>query len=213
MAAQATNVDEGFRDSMKDGKIVCSTCHDIVHQCERPKAYYSLDNPGFLRDRGSDNSAEFCLRCHEAEGIEKLNPHDGVAGAPPKATCMLCHQSIPAASAAGGLDIAFNMRTDLSDTCFGCHNVRSHPKGYFTRGPDVEWAHLAVPSADMLQKMQEVAAETGVSLPLEPETGRVNCATCHNPHSFNVGGGSVSQQMVNNGRLRLDNICRACHDK
>lgn len=213
LVVEANDVDQHFRSSLKDGKIVCTTCHDIVYQCKRPKAYYSFDNPGFLRDRGTDDSGEYCLRCHESEGIKRLDPHGGVAGTPPRATCPLCHQSIPAASATGELNVTFNMQADLSDTCLGCHVVRSHPKGYFTRGPNVEWAHLVAPSANMLQRMRDVAAETGVSLPLEPGTGRINCATCHNPHSFKMSGGNGAQHAPTKGRLRLDNICRACHDK
>ena len=125
IAVDANTLDEVFRMSLKDDKVVCSTCHDIVYQCERPKAYYGLENPGFLRDRTSRNTAEYCVRCHEKDDIEKLNPHGGVAASPPAATCTLCHDSIPAASADGSLDLTFNVGTDLNDLCRGCHN--RHP--------------------------------------------------------------------------------------
>jgi hypothetical protein len=206
-------VDESLRNALKDDKIVCSTCHDSVYQCERPKTYYRFDNPGFLRDPLSTHPADYCFKCHVSEVVEKLSPHAGVEGTPAKATCMLCHESIPATTATGQLNLAFNMRTDINDTCRGCHNVRSHPTSTFTRGPKVEWGHLVVPPEDILQNMRENEATSGVILPLEPETGKVFCATCHNPHDFKVGGEHGSQSREVKHRLRQENICQACHEK
>ena len=40
-----------------------------------------------------------------------------------------------------------------------------------------------------------------------------SCATCHNPHDFKVGGEHGSQEQAIKSRLRLNNICQACHDK
>ena len=212
IAVDATMLDEVFSESTKDGKIVCSTCHDIVYQCERPKAYYGLENPGFLRDRTSRNTADYCIRCHEIDSIEKLNPHVGVAASPPSATCTLCHASIPAASADGQLDWEFNTEADLNDMCKGCHNVASHPKSSFTRNASPDWVHLAVPSDQILLKMRESEKLKGISLPLEPDTGKVYCATCHSPHDFKVGGGHGSQVGTKH-KLRTNNICQACHEK
>jgi uncharacterized Zn finger protein (UPF0148 family) len=212
IAVGSAELEEVFLGSIKDGKIVCSTCHDIVYQCERPKAYYGLENPGFLRDRTSRNTSDFCARCHESDSIEKLNPHKGVAASPPSATCTLCHESIPATSADGQLELAFNAGADLNDMCRGCHKTASHPKSSFTRKPSPDWVHLAEPPEKILRKMRETESLTGVSLPLEPDTGKVFCATCHNPHDFKVGSGNGSQAGTSH-KLRTNNICQACHEK
>jgi uncharacterized Zn finger protein (UPF0148 family) len=212
IAVDTTKLDEVFRGSTKDGKVVCSTCHDIVYQCKRPKAYYGLENPGFLRERASRVTANYCNKCHETDSIEKLNPHVGVAASPPSATCRLCHESIPAASADGQIDLAFNAGADLNDMCRGCHNVASHPKSSFTRKPSPDWVHLAVPSDEIMRKMRESENLKGISLPLEPDTGKVFCATCHNPHDFKVDSGNGSQVGTIH-KLRTNNICQACHEK
>ena len=61
--------------------------------------------------------------------------------------------------------------------------------------------------------MQKAQAETGIGLPLNPLNGEVFCATCHNPHDFKFGGEHGSQELEAKNRLRMSNICQACHDK
>ena len=206
-------IPERFQASLKDEQVVCTTCHDVVYQCERPKLYYSFDNPGFLRDRDYAKTGEYCLECHDTSGYEKLNPHKGVTGTPPKQTCTLCHENVPSSSKGGVLDVTFNMRSDLNDTCRGCHDVRPHPLNLFAAGPSNEWIHLVVPPDAILENMRESEDETGVILPLNSQNGEIFCATCHNPHEFKVGGGHGSQSANAKHRLRLNNICQACHDK
>jgi hypothetical protein len=77
---------EGHTSFLKDGNIVCTTCHDLTLQCLNPSRSYSYVNPTLLRDKKSRNGADYCYQCHEESNYEKLNPHQGVAGDPPKAT-------------------------------------------------------------------------------------------------------------------------------
>jgi len=202
-------IDEKLRVSLKDGQIVCSTCHDIVYQCERPRVQYSFENPGFLRDRTSRKTGEYCFKCHDSAEYERLNPHPGIAGTPPRRTCTLCHESIPELSEDGELKPAFNMRHDLNDACRGCHNVRPHPTNLFSANAADVWIHLVPPSDKVLLNMQEAEAETGTVLPLSPVNGQVFCGTCHDPHGFNSGDAAQNPK----SRLRAHNICQACHDK
>ena len=206
-------VEENLRDSLKDGKVVCSTCHDIVYQCERPRVQYSFENPGFLRDRTSSKSAEYCFKCHEKAGYDQLSPHAGITGSPPRPTCLLCHKSFPETGSTGQLEVEFNMQNDLNDTCRGCHDVRPHPRNLFAANTTDEWVHFVAPSAEVLENMREAQAETGTGLPLNPLNGEVFCATCHNPHDFKVGGEHGSAEQGSEHRLRMNNICQACHDK
>jgi nitrate/TMAO reductase-like tetraheme cytochrome c subunit len=206
---------ESLRGSLKDGQVVCSTCHDLVFQCERPKAHFSLQNPGFLRDRTSRMTSDYCLKCHDSSDFEKLNPHSGITGESPRPTCMLCHASIPETNAAGQLIVEFNMEHDLNDMCQGCHVVTPHPKAmsFGASRSTEEWAHFVAPSEDVLKKMRNSQDETGVELPLSPQNGEILCATCHNPHDFKVGGEHGSEESGMKHRLRQHNICQACHEK
>jgi hypothetical protein len=213
----STNVQVGdsLRDSLEGESVVCSTCHDVLYQCEHPTKPYSFMNPGFLRDRTSHDETDFCMKCHETDGYERLNPHGGTASFPPQATCQLCHATVPETSATGELLVTFNMQHDLNDTCRGCHSIKPHPKGLTFTSPDVrdDWVHLVPPTEDVMQRMAVVRESTGIELPLNPETGEIFCATCHNPHDFKVGGEHGSQSSRTKHRLRMNNICQACHEK
>jgi hypothetical protein len=215
IAVDTNDVGEKFLGSLKDGEVVCTTCHDVTYQCKQPSLQYSFHNPGFLRDRTSRNTGDYCFECHEKDGYEKLNPHTGATSSPPRPTCLLCHKSIPETSNTGNLIVEFNMQNDLNDTCRGCHDVKPHPKGMSFGGPQSteEWLHFVTPSAEVLENMQEAQAETGIGLPLNPLNGEVFCATCHNPHDFKLGGEHGSEERAIDHRLRMNNICQACHDK
>lgn len=210
IAVGGVQIAESLQPFVKEGEVVCSTCHDIVFQCEKPKAHFSLQNRGFLRDRTSHYSKEYCYKCHAEADYAKLNPHLGTSGSPPKATCLLCHQSIPAANDTGSIDVAFNMQHDLNDTCLGCHNVRPHPKRMvlFLKedNPD-EWLHLVAPSEKVLARMRAVESEYGIVLPLNPINGEIFCGTCHDQHGFESGAEQPEH------RLRANPICQACHEK
>jgi hypothetical protein len=200
---------ESLQSSLKDGRVVCTTCHDIVHQCERPKPHFSLQNPGFLRDRTSHHTEDYCFKCHEDSGYAALNPHTGVAGDPPKATCPLCHVSVPESEGKSALRVSFNMEYDLNEACRGCHDVRPHPIGMSFGAPAEGWVHLVRPSIDVFGKIERWQAATGTNMPLSPNNGEIYCATCHDPHEFE--GGPAAQQPEH--RLRAVDICQACHEK
>jgi len=213
IAVGEQDVGESFFTSLKDGKLVCTTCHDAVYQCDHPSKQYSFMNPGFLRDRTSPATGNYCFECHEESGLQKLNPHQGVADEPQTATCPLCHVDIPAADATGQLVVTFNVQRDLNDACRGCHAVQPHPKNSFSIKQAKGWDHLVTPSTVVLQNMEKTKASTGIELPLNPLNGQVFCATCHNPHDFKVGGEHGSEERDADKLLRMTAICQACHDK
>ncbi len=213
IAVQARDIGDKFKGSLKEGKMACMTCHDITYQCKRPTRQYSFHNPGFLRDRTSRNTGDFCFECHETDGYEKLNPHIGIAGSQPRPTCLMCHSNFPKTSKTGRLVVEFNMQNDLNDTCRGCHAVKPHPKSLYFSDRVEGWVHLVAPSPEVLENMRTTQVETGVGLPLNPLNGEIFCATCHNPHDFKVGGEHGSQEPGIGSRLRVNNICQACHDK
>ena len=207
------DIDESFQGALQDDKIVCMTCHDVVFQCKNPKRQFQYDNRGFLRDRDYTVAKDYCLRCHESADYQKLSPHNGIAGTPPRPTCNLCHNGIPQANVTGDIELVFNMEHDLNDTCKGCHNVRPHPTNLFTGNGSDEWVHLVVPSDEVSENMRASQTETGIGFPLNPQNGEIFCATCHNPHDFKLGGEHGSQSREVKHRLRQENICQACHEK
>jgi hypothetical protein len=207
------NVAESFRGALKDDKVVCTTCHDVVFQCKNPKRTAQYDNRGFLRDRDYMAAEDYCMRCHESSGYQRLSPHNGVAGTPLRPTCNLCHDGFPQANAAGEIELVFNMEHDVNDACKGCHNVKPHPRNLFTEKRADEWLHFVVPPDDIVQTMQKSQDATGIGLPLHPQSGEIFCATCHNPHDFKLGGEHGSQSREAKHRLRQENICQACHEK
>lgn len=203
---------ESYRESLKDGQVVCTTCHDLTVQCLSPNKQQRFVNPSFIRDRSSPDTSEQCYQCHEKSGYERLNPHRRDAGDSAEATCLLCHAHMPEADDTGWIAVDFNMQGSLNEICLGCHNVRPHP-GDSLSGRPVGWEHLAIPSAEVLKNMKLTEAETGAIFPLDPYNGEVHCATCHNPHDDQLQGYPVAVPQGSVGRFRVDNICQACHDK
>jgi hypothetical protein len=200
---------ESLQSSLKDGIVVCTTCHDIVHQCERPKQYYSLQNRGFLRDRTSHVAADYCYKCHEESDYSALNPHTDSAGL--RATCLLCHESPPEDNTIEAAELVFNFKNNMNDMCLGCHDVRPHPRKVVTysRQDKDEWVHLVAPSQDVIENMRRAEQANGIDLPLSPTHGEIYCGTCHDPHEYS---GSPDADQVEH-RLRVNEICQACHEK
>ena len=197
-----------YLPALRDGKVVCTTCHDLTFQCKNPRVAYSFQNPGFLRNRVSRKTGEQCFECHAADGFARLNPHEETFGSPPRKTCGLCHDGDPQSDSNSGRDVGFTVKRDLDDLCRGCHLVKPHPSGMSFGKRDEGWIHLVAPSAAILANIQEFEAAGGTPLPLSPINGNVMCATCHDPHS---APGHMTY--TENHKLRLDDICQACHDK
>jgi hypothetical protein len=202
---------DSYAGALDDGRLVCTTCHDLTVQCLAPSRSYSFMNPGFVRDRMSRERGEPCFRCHDGEGFERLNPHAMQAGDPAGPTCTLCHATMPAKDERGWLAVDFNVSRSLNDLCTGCHKVAPHPGNAFT-GKPIGWEHLAVPSAGVVDNMRHSEQVLGLIFPLDPINGEVTCATCHNPHPEELGAYPVARTPGSKSRLRADDICQACHD-
>jgi hypothetical protein len=209
IAADAESIPVTYRDRLRDGRIVCTTCHDAVYQCEHPNVAYRYQNPGFLHDRISRNTGDQCFVCHDDSGYAKLNPHAETAGDPPQKTCLLCHAGMPDEEKAAQAS-SFNMHADMNDMCRGCHDVAPHPQGMDFGKPVEGWIHLVRPSPDVITKMEASIAATQVVLPLSPSNGEIYCATCHDPHAYRE---TPATDAAPEHYLRQDKICQACHDK
>lgn len=209
-----SSMPDDYRESLQDGAVVCTTCHDLSVQCLNPKRSQRYKNPGFLRGGRFDERTEQCFGCHEKSGFKQLSPHMQVRGKDniKQGTCLLCHESLPMkVGDSSWTDVRYNVKGDMNDVCRGCHNVGSHPTVSF--GVMTEWAHLAVPPIEMGQRMRRTAEDTGAIFPLDLTSGKIYCATCHNAHDKKLAGYPVAAEPGSRLKLRIDNICGACHEK
>jgi hypothetical protein len=204
-------IPDGYAAALESGRLVCTTCHDPTVQCLAPNRSYRFMNPGFVRDRTSRERGEHCFKCHDNDGFERLNPHAMQAGDPAGPTCTLCHATMPVKDERGWLAVNFNVSSSLNNLCTGCHDVSPHPGNAFSGAP-IGWEHLAVPSAAAAENMRRSEQVLGLILPLDPNSGEVHCATCHNPHPGDLSGYPVARTPGSKSRLRVDDICQACHD-
>lgn len=206
----ALAIPETYQDSLRDGRIVCTTCHDLAYQCLNPNPGYRARNHGFIRGRETRNRADACFLCHEKDAFERLNPHEMQAGDPPQLTCTLCHATPPARDESGWLPVDFHVEGSLNDMCSGCHPVGPHPGFSFSK--PIGWEHLSVPSSKIRDNMDRTEIAQGIEFPVDPNTGEIYCATCHNPHHEQLEGYAVAKEPGKKLRLRVADNCQACHD-
>lgn len=217
---------EGFRDAIQrgGGDVTCIACHDLPMQCDPKRREERGLNPRFFRGGPYRDRTDICFNCHNPKRYERYNPHDQITdeGDLDTQTCFVCHSVTPKRAKAQNIDdVRFNQVGNLENLCTGCHPWRPHPGGNWAggllgggggQGPD----HLTVPPEPILERLKEHREEENIVMPLEPGTGRVFCATCHNPHERGVqyrhraDKGADGVRRLRRGRLE---ICTACHDK
>jgi predicted CXXCH cytochrome family protein len=214
------NMPASFLKAVKrgGGKLTCITCHDLPKTCLSEKKSEQGLNPRFFREGPYETRTELCYRCHDKNKYKRLNPHDQVdtQGKLKTKLCTVCHVSTEKLKTAKSItDVDFNYEGDLSSMCIGCHPVKPHPGGSFSffsdqKGPN----HLVKPPQDILQHKIKMEKTNEIIFPLEPGSGKVFCGTCHNPHAEGV----IKEKAAAKGagskkRLRMQKICRNCHNK
>ena len=199
------------------GTISCIACHDVPMTCLPQRAGERALNPRFFREGPyqRDRSA-LCYRCHDPAQYARLDPHDQVDkdGRLRESSCLVCHETQPDTSAARGVRKPdFTVKGDLTALCTGCHLEKPHPGGFSFTG-QAEPDHLRVPSARVKQQLERMQKKNAVALPLDPNTGKVYCATCHNPHARGViRVAAAAKGAEEKTRLRMPEMCGNCHDK
>lgn len=150
-----------------------------------------------------------------------MNPHNQISdtGEVLWGTCVVCHKETPDVKAKSIKDVKLYYEDNPDQLCRNCHAVKKHPGGEGTisatmsgySAPD----HLVVPSKVVTQNMRLSLKEIPMILPLDPKSGRILCATCHNPHERGLLPGRPDWGADYSMRLRsagLD-ICQYCHRK
>ncbi len=221
-AAMLKRMDKDYKKSLRQssGEISCSTCHDISLQCEASKSHQKLTNTKFFRSGPFEDRSQPCYFCHDKNQYKRLDPHKQLDsnGEIKAQTCSICHAgSIEKLNNAKSIsEVEFHAPADnLVSMCWGCHVWTPHPGGQFSffkdqSGPN----HLIKPSAMVLESIKTSEKEKQIVFPLEPKTGKVYCATCHNPHQKGVIKNKAAAKGADSKRrLRDQNICQNCHLK
>ncbi len=204
----------------KNNNIIdCSTCHDLIQQCLPDINKQQLTNPKFFRSGPHKSRSQLCFLCHDKNQYQQLSPHDQIdeQGELKQEKCNVCH-----ADSAKELEqiknikeLAFHSKESLSTMCWGCHPWKPHPGGQFSffkksSGPN----HLIKPSEWVQNRLDEMSKKNNINFPLEPETGKLFCATCHNPHEKGVIKNPAKAKGADSkNRLRSQQICQYCHFK
>ena len=203
----AVSLPDDFRSAIREGQLVCTTCHDPLVQCQGDHLAPYL-NPRFLRGGPFQQADEACLLCHDSGAFQKLNPHEQLIGGEiNNDVCRFCHQS----ARDGNVSVAAGFQIEISRQCLSCHAVLPHPMSMIPGSGIDSWNHLVVPGESTLRRMSDTRARTGARIPVEPNTGKVTCATCHDPHETSVIPGDPPFQ--EKARLRPVVRCENCHEK
>ncbi|MBI5344993.1 MAG: hypothetical protein HZB83_06630 [Deltaproteobacteria bacterium] len=102
--------------------------------------------------------------------------------------------------------------------CYRCHQMPPHPAREGVTQTMVVFAspnHLRVPPDHIRNNIRISLKDAPVILPLEPKTGKIFCATCHNPHERGVLTDRADMGADSTRRLRTPgvDICEYCHRK
>lgn len=154
-----------------------------------------------------------------------INPHNQIddEGAVLWGKCLLCHQEVPDIKKAKSiLDVELRFEDDLKVICFRCHPESMHPGGGWFGATGASVArdrykgapnHWIVPP-DYIAKNMAISLEKNFTiLPLEPKSGKIFCATCHNPHERGLLIGKADVGADSHKRWRSGDypICIYCH--
>ena len=212
---------KSFRQAVQRGgnKLTCITCHDLPMTCKKIPSREKGRNPMFFRGGPYKSRTGICYHCHDEKKYQHVNAHDQISeqGKLLKDKCYICHKTDKGLDQADGITrVDFNLKDDLSRLCWGCHRWEPHPGGSFTffSGKGGTPNHLVKPSEQIMARMAEMQDKNNVRFPLEPGSGKVFCATCHNPHERGViKAKALAAGADSDKRLRMQKICINCHDK
>lgn len=138
-----------------DGKVTCATCH-AEPACDEERD----DAAPFLRGGRVDRIGAFCEQCHDAGGMNRVNPHHPAEPRDPTdPSCAACHAGIPETGVAPD---ASRLRVSPAAACRTCHPGEVH-----------------VGVREHVDVRIEGTAPAGLPLTVDQ---RIACWTCHEVH-------------------------------
>lgn len=141
-----------------DGTVTCATCH-AEPGCDSSRS----QDPPYHRDGPYIDEFSLCWKCHEADTVERSNPHRPEEWRVAERTCTACHAGLPET---GATPERSRLRGPEAEVCATCHPVPLH-----------------LGSAAHLGKQVEGFDPTfAAGLIAVDEQGRIWCWTCHEVH-------------------------------
>ncbi len=203
--------------------LTCDICHDVLNQCLVERSYMKNINPLFLREGPYANSNDICFKCHNFSSYEKLNAHDQINDNDTLKInkCRLCHRVPLNSTIKRGIakDIKYypiinNLDVDRTLLCIRCHKKIDHPTSAMKVASNKTFRHFIEITQEKYLTLKEITKVTGITIPLEPTSGRIYCGTCHDAHESGVFADSnADSAKPAPHRLRANKICSYCHDK
>ncbi len=222
---------------VSQGKVYCSSCHNLhvwdpTHPKKRgdKKLTEGTMANSFLRD-SNKNGYSFCIKCHPKKDTVVGTDHDMRVVAPKErnyfgvsaskgGVCSACHVVHNTLNDLKLWSRELGPGTDgISKLCRSCHNKQGPGKTkLITFGKD---SHPI--NADMRR------ADGHTSFPLfnfsgerDPKNGKVYCASCHDPHTWDpalvkqgpgepVEGDQTNSFLRGARNLPSPNFCADCH--
>ncbi len=150
-----------------------------------------------------------------------INPHEQIndEGEVLWGKCLICHRNVPDIEKERSIkDVKLRFEKEIKDICYRCHTVMRHPGAEGTtaaligrRAP----IHMIEPPRAIYMNMRLTQKEIRTIMPLDPDTGKITCPTCHNPHERGVLVGRADWGADSVRRLRTEglDICQFCHRK
>ncbi len=170
-------------------------------------------------------STSFAVEYEDYQDVLKslINPHEQIndEGEVLWGKCIICHPTTPDVDKDKSIeDVKLRFSDNLRELCYRCHPQPMHPGGAWmglAMGDDTKGSpnHLIEPPKSIADNINLSLKETKIKLPLTPGTGRIFCATCHNPHERGLlrgrsnAGADISQRLRTTGGT----ICQFCHRK
>jgi DmsE family decaheme c-type cytochrome len=174
------------------GEATCLTCHDEVGKQLSGTMHGRKQHPR------SPASAQGCETCHgpgrehaESGDPTKIRTFKTMAARDDSATCATCHNRGPHAQWSGSMHDARKV------SCVTCHSVHN---------PKSEVAQLKLASQEatcsQCHKPQVLKVQRSAHMPVRE--GKMQCASCHNPH------GSTNVKLLKTGNW-VNESCVSCH--
>jgi len=149
-----------------------------------------------------------------------INPHEQITdeGDVIWRTCKICHRTIPDIKRVKSIkDADLRYEDNIEYICRRCHDVPDHPAkegiSVMVTGGNQPKSHFVVPPKYITTGIRISLKDKYAIMPMDPKTGKIFCATCHNPHERGLLTGRADAGADGILRLRSGNtdICQYCH--
>ena len=194
-SSASSNIEERrMAARIREGKVVCSVCHDQHRQDLQPfdaaAPPFAGPGSGWGRhyQRHTNDFNQMCVVCHAVRDVTSADQGSHPVGVPipggdfqtppglpldgqSELRCMTCHSPhfTDSGGANGGQGDGYLLRTSINDLCLECHTLSDQASG----------SHFD-PSSGLLWP----GGQYGSSFPAHSAERRGACVNCHWPHGW-----------------------------